>query len=367
MKKKQQKTKAMIPPDKGKPQAARQRLLGDIRTLIEQARSQVAQSVNAALVALYWHIGHRIHQEILRGKRAEYGAEIVASLAAKLAPEFGSGFGEKNLRRMIQFVQVFHEEQIVATLSRQLGWSHFKEIIPLKDPLQREFYAEICRVERWSVRQLRQKIGGMLYERTALSRKPADLIERELKELREQDQLTPDMVFRDPYFLDFLGLRDSYGEKDIEAAILREMESFILELGVGFAFLARQKRISVDDEDYYLDLLFYHRGLTRLVAIELKLDKFKAADKGQMELYLRWLDKYERRPGEESPIGLILCAGKSEEQIELLQLDRSGIRVAAYLTELPPRELLRKKLREARTLARERLVRESLSVSEADE
>ena len=163
------------------------------------------------------------------------------------------------------------------------------------------------------------------------------------------------MVFRDPYFLDFLGLKDAYSEKDLEAAILREMEQFILELGAGFAFLERQKRISVDSEDYYLDLLFYHRKLQRLVAIELKLGKFQAADKGQMELYLRWLDKYERTQNENPPIGIILCAGKTSEHIELLELDKSGIHVAQYLTELPPREILEQKLHDSLRLARQRL------------
>ena len=253
---------------------------------------------------------------------------------------------------MIQFTQVFKDEQNVATLSRNLGWSHFVEIIPLKDELQRNFYAEMCRVERWSVRQLRQKINGMLFQRTALSKKPTRLVKEELTALREQNKITPDLVFRDPYFLDFLGLKDTYSEKDLEEAILRELESFILEFGIGFTFVARQKRITVDDEDYYIDLLFYHRTLRRLVAIELKLGKFKAADKGQMELYLRWLEKYEQQSGEGSPIGLILCADKSDEHVELLQLSKSGIRVAAYLTELPPRTLLQKKLHEAITLAK---------------
>ncbi len=331
-----------------------QSLLHDLRDIITSGREAVARTVNSALVMIYWKIGQRIHQDILQGKRAEYGEETLPKISAQLVVEFGSGFDLKSLRRMVQFVQIFSDEQIVATLSRQLGWSHFKEIIPLKDPLQRDFYTEMCRIERWTVRQLRKKIGGMLFERTALSRKPEKLIEEELKALREEDKLTPDLVFRDPYFLDFLGLKDTFSEKDIEAGILREMEKFILELGQGFCFVARQKRISVDSEDYYLDLLFYHRLLRRLVAVELKLGKFKAADKGQMELYLRWLEKYEMQPGEEPPLGLILCAGKSEEQIELLQLDKSGIRVADYLTELPARELLRRKLHEAVRLAQAR-------------
>jgi predicted nuclease of restriction endonuclease-like (RecB) superfamily len=334
---------------------ADEKLLGDLRNLIQEARQDVARSVNSALVMLCWKVGERIRKDILKEKRADYGERILPTLSAKLEVEFGQGFNEKSLRRMVQFAEIFCDEQIVATLSRQLGWSHFVEIIPLKDQLQREFYAEMCRVERWSVRILRQKIAGMLFERTALSRKPDELAKQELAALRDGDKVTPDLVFRDPYLLDFLGLKDTYSEKDLETAILREMEAFILELGVGFTFVKRQKRITVGEDDFYLDLLFYHRKLHRLVAIELKLDKFKPAYKGQMELYLRWLEKYEQQPGEDSPIGLILCASKSEEQVELLQLGKSGIRVAAYMTELPPRDLLRKKLHEAIILARARL------------
>lgn len=248
---------------------------------------------------------------------------------------------------MIQLADVFPDEQILVSLIRHLSWTHFIALIPLKDSLKREFYAEMCRMERWSVRTLRRKIDSMLYERTALSRKPEKLIEQELETLRQEDLLTPDLVFRDPYFLDFLGLKDAYHEKDLEAAILRELEAFIMELGAGFTFVARQKRIIVDDDDFYMDLLFYHRDLRRLVVIELKLGKFRPEHKGQMELYLRWLDRYERKQGEESPLGIILCAGKDDERVELLELNTAGIHVAQYLTILPPKELLRQKLHAA--------------------
>lgn len=330
-------------------------LISDIRRLIETARHNVAVTVNAGLTVLYWQIGSRIRQDILKEKRADYGKEIVATLSQELTKEYGNGFSYSALTRMVRFAEIFPDTQIVATLSRQLSWSHFKEILPLKKPFQRDFYAEMCRVERWSVRTLRKKIDGMLYERTAISKKPEKLVKKELAALREEDRLTPDLVFRDPYFLDFLGLKDTFSEKDLETAILREIESFILELGVGFSFVARQKRITIDDEDYYLDLLFFHRKLKRLIAIELKLGKFKAAYKGQMELYLRWLEKYEKEPEEETPLGLILCAGKSSEQIELLELDKSGIKVAEYMTELPKRELLEQKLHKAVELVRKRL------------
>jgi predicted nuclease of restriction endonuclease-like (RecB) superfamily len=330
-------------------------LISDVRELILQAREGVARALDSGLTVLYWNVGQRIRREVLREKRAEYGQRIVSALGIQLEREFGRGFGEKNLRRMIQFAEAFPDERIVAALRRQLGWTHFKAIIPIADPLKRDFYAEMCRVERWSTRTLEKKIDSMLFERTALSRKPAKLAEMELKQLREEDKVTPDLVFRDPYILDFLGLKDTYAEKDVEAAILREMEAFILELGVGFCFVARQQRMQIDDSDYYLDLLFYHRKLRRLIAIDLKIGKFDAADKGQMELYLGWLKQYACEPDEAEPLGMILCAGKSEEHIALLELQKSGIHVASYWTDALPKKELERKLHEAVRLARTRL------------
>jgi predicted nuclease of restriction endonuclease-like (RecB) superfamily len=332
-----------------------ERLFGDLRRLIDESRSSVAQTVNSALVWLNWKIGRRLWDDILKQKRADYGEQIVSAVSRQLTEEYGRGYSEPNLRHMLRFAELFPDEMILYTLCRELSWSHFRSLIYLNDSLQREFYLEMCRVERWSVRTLQQKIQGMLFERTALSKKPEKLARQELAALRDSDRLTPDLVFRDPYFLDFLGLRDTYSEKDLESAILRELEAFMLELGVGFAFVDRQKRITVESEDYYLDLLFYHRKLRRLVAIDLKLGKFQAADKGQMELYLRWLERHAMEPGEETPLGLILCADKSDEYVELLRLEESGIRVAAYLTGLPPRKLLEQKLHEAIRTARARL------------
>lgn len=330
-------------------------LLGDLRQLIAEARQDVARQVNSALVLLYWRVGRRIRQDILKEKRAEYGQEILPTLSAQLSAEFGPGYTARNLASMVRFAEAFPDEAILHTLCTKLSWSHFRLIIYLDDDLKRDFYAEMCRIEFWSVRTLEKKIAGMLFERTALSQKPKKLIRDELDSLRAKDKLTPDLVFRDPYFLDFLGLKDRYLEKDIEDAIMREMENFILELGVGFTFVARQKRIQVDSDDYYLDLLFYHRGLRRLVAIDLKLRDFRPGDKGQMELYLRWLAKYEQRPGEDSPLGLVLCAGKKQETLELLELEKSGIRVASYWMKILPKRLLQRKLHEAIQHARERL------------
>jgi len=330
-------------------------LFQELRDLIDETRAKVATAVNASLTMLYWRIGKRLNEDVLQGERAAYGEQLVVDLSRRLSKEYGRGFSPTNLRRMIQFATVFPDEQIVVSLIRQLSWTHFLALIPLKDPLQREFYAQMCRVEGWSVRTLREKIDSMLFERTALSRKPEDLIRKELATLRAEDRLTPDIVFHDPYLLDFLGLHDHYLEKDLEDAILREIEAFLLEFGTGFTFVARQKRITIDGDDYYIDLLLFHRGLRRLVAIELKLGDFKPAHKGQMELYLRWLAKYEVQRGESQPIGLILCAGKKEETIELLELDQSHIRVAEYLLELPPKETLARKLHAAIQRARARL------------
>lgn len=330
-------------------------LLGDLRNLIDDARQKVASAVNSELTLLHWRIGQRIHKQVLSGQRAQYGKEILPTLSAALVQDYGRGFNEKNLRRMVQFAEVFPDESIVVTLSRQLGWSHFVELIPLKLPSQREYYAEMCRIERWSVRTLRERIDSMLYERTALSRQPDALISQELATLRETEQMTPSMLMRDPYVLDFLGLQNTWHEADLEAAIVREMEAFLLELGAGFSFVARQKRIQLDGDDFYLDLLFYNRKLRRLVAIELKVGDFKAAYKGQMELYLRWLDREEREPDELSPLGIILCTGKKSEQIELLELDKSGIHVAEYLTALPSREVLAARLQLAAARAKQEI------------
>jgi predicted nuclease of restriction endonuclease-like (RecB) superfamily len=341
------------------PAASADQLLGDIRTLIEAARQQVARAVNSTMVGLYWHVGKRIREDVLANDRAEYGRQILQTLSKKLIAEYGRGYSPTNLSWMTRFAEAFPDERIVAALSQQLSWSHFVEIIPLDNPLKRDFYAEMCRLERWSVRTLRHKIDHLLFERTAVAKKPEKLIELDLAALRDEDRLTPDLVFRDPYFLDFLGLTGSYSERDVEQAVLRELEAFILELGTDFAFVARQKRMTVDDVDYYLDLLFYHRRLRRLVAIDLKIGQFQAADKGQMELYLRWLEEYEMQPGEEPPLGLILCAGKTEGHVRLLKLEESGIHAAQYLTELPPQEVLERKLLDAIHLARERLARQS--------
>ena len=336
-------------------------LLSELRDLIEAARQHLAQTATAPQPMLYWHAGQRVQREVLKNERAEYGEKIVSTLSTQLVAEYGQAFGLRSLRRMMQFADVFPDEKIVAALAPALSWSHFIEILPLKQPLEREYYAELCRVERWSVRTLRERIGSQLYLRTAIAKQPEAVVKAELNHLRDGGQMTPDLVFRDPYMLDFLGLPQDYSERELEDAILREMERFLLELGVGFTFVARQKRISVGADDFYLDLLFYHRHLKRLVAVELKLEKFQPAHKGQMELYLRWLDQHDRAAGEEAPIGLILCASKDAEQVQLMDMESSNIRVAEYLAHIPDMQVLQAQLHRAVELARERATRGMLS------
>ncbi|NMG45147.1 DUF1016 family protein [Aromatoleum toluvorans] len=333
-------------------------LVAELRRLIDGARQRAAAAVNAELTLLYWQVGERIHRDILGGQRAGYGEEIVAALGRQLSAEYGRGFSVKNLHHMVRFAEAFPEAQIVSTLSRQLAWSHFLELIYLKDPLARDFYAQMCVQEGWSVRRLRERKDTMLFERTALSRQPEQLLTEELAALRGGGDISPPLVLKDPYILDFLGLNDRYLEKDLEDAILREIEQFLLEMGAGFTFVARQKRLQIDNDDFYIDLLFYNRKLRRLVAVELKIGEFRAEYKGQMELYLRWLARHEQEADENSPLGIILCTGKKQEQIELLELDKSGIHVAEYLTVLPPREALQAKLHQSVAAARQRLLQD---------
>ncbi|MCT1523871.1 PDDEXK nuclease domain-containing protein [Sphingobacterium hotanense] len=324
-------------------------LFNELSRLIEQSQLQIVIKVNSALTMLFWHIGYRINQNILQNKRADYGKQIVVTLSRQLTEKYGRNFEEKNLRRMLQFAEQFSDEQIVGTVSRQLSWSHILILLPLKNFEAKLFYANYVAKSGLGVRELRKKISAKEFERTSIAN---------LQNTSNHPAIQNN--FKDPYFLDFLGLQNTYLEKDLEEAILRELEAFILELGKGFAFIERQKRMIIDGEDFHLDLLFYHRNLKRLVAIELKLGKFEAKHKGQMELYLKWLDRYEKKEGELPPIGLILCAESSREQIELLEMHKDGIMVAEYWTELPPKKQLEKKIHSILIEAKERIDRNRL-------
>jgi predicted nuclease of restriction endonuclease-like (RecB) superfamily len=326
-------TNALMPSDY-QPSTA---LLADLGEIIGRGQSQAIAAVNSALTLTYWQVGKRINEEVLQGARATYGGQIVDLVAQDLFGRFGRGFEAKNLRRMMQFAEIFPDAQIVAPLVRQLSWTHFLILIPLKTQEARLFYAEQAAQGRWGKRELSRQIERKAFERAGIADGKLALA------------AAPDLAgtFKDPYFFDFLGLQAGYLENDLEQALIRELEQFILELGKGFAFVERQKRMIIDGEDFYLDLLFYHRRLKRLVAVELKIDRFNAAHKGQMELYLNWLDRYERQTDEAAPIGLILCAHAGTEQVELMNMQKDNIMVAEYWTELPAKAVLEKKLHTA--------------------
>ena len=327
-------------------------LYSRIVSLIEDAKRNVVANVNREITLLYWNIGKDITKNVLKNERAEYGKFVIEELSNKLILNYGRGYGKRNIFRMIKFYEYFPDFRIVSTLSKQLSWSHFVVLLQIEDSLKREFYITMCLNEHWGVRTLRERIASALFERTAISKKPEKTIKNELQLLREENKMTPDLFFRDPYVLDFLNLKDTYSEKDLENAILNELEKFILEMGNDFAFMGKQKRITIDGEDYYIDLLFYHRKMKRLVIIELKLDKFRPEYKGQVELYLKWLDKYGKAEGEESPVAIILCASKSKMMTELLGLDNSNIHVAEYLTKYVPTKMLEQKLLDSIKIAK---------------
>ena len=324
-------------------------LFNELSQLIEQSKKQISYHANSVLTQLFWKIGHRIASHILDNQRAEYGKQIVVTLSTQLVNAYGRNFEERNLRRMIQFSETFADFGIVSTLSTQLSWSHFVTLLPLDSFEKQLFYADKIASEAWSVRVLRDQIKNKSYER-------ASIANTQLPETHADSH----NLFKDPYLLDFLNLRNDYLERDLEQAILDELEKFILELGKGFAFVERQKRMIIDGDDFYLDLLFYHRKLKRLVAIELKVDKFRASHKGQLELYLKWLNQHERQEGENAPIGIILCTEASKEQVELLEMHKDGIMVAEYWTELPQKKELEEKIHQALIEAKERLERKNL-------
>ncbi|GIB55637.1 hypothetical protein VCSRO188_0133 [Vibrio cholerae] len=327
----------------------------EVAALISNAKQRAAAAINNEITLLYWQVGNRIRQEVLGGGRADYGKQVIATLASELTAQYGKGWSKRNLAQMVKFAEVFTDAHIVQALSAQLSWSHFVILCAIDDPLKRDFYTSMAMQERWSTRTLDERIGALLFERTAISKKPDETIVAELTELRVSGQYNKNLLLKDPYILDFLELNDRYLEKDLEDAILRDIEQFLLELGAGFTFVARQKRIQIDNDDFYIDLLFYNRKLKRLVAIDLKLEKFKHSHKSQMELYLSWLKKYETEEGENPPLGIILCSSKKQEQIELLEMEGSDIHVAEYLTRLIDVELLEQKLQHSIANAKQRL------------
>jgi predicted nuclease of restriction endonuclease-like (RecB) superfamily len=329
-----------------------QMLYGNIAGLIKQAKTKVAITANTELTMLYWKVGKSVHQFVLQGSRAAYGKQIIINLSEMLTLNFGSGWSDKHLRHCLHTAETIEEEQIIYALQRQLSWTHIKTISYEDNPIKRQFYLEMAISQRWNTRTLADQMDKMLFERTAIAQQPSEQIQQALQELTTEDTINPDLFFKKSYVLDFLNLQRSYSEEDLENALISNIQEFIQELGNGFAFVERQKRISVDAIDYHLDLLFYHRKLRRLVAIDLKIGKFKPKYKAQMELYLKWLERYEMQTGEEKPIGLLLCSQGNTEHIELLMLDEKEIKVAQYLTELPSKEWFADKLHRAVEIAK---------------
>lgn len=332
-----------------------QQLFSDVCCIINEARRHVATYVNEEACLMNWRVGKRIKEDVLSGKRAEYGKQVLVNLAKRLTEQFGAGWSHKKLLHCLRAAETFTEEEIVSASRRQLTWTHLKTLMYISNELERKFYMEMCRIEHWDTRTLAEKIDSQLFQRTAISQRPEDVIRCELSNLAETNEIHPDVVFRSAYFLDMLGLPNTYSERDLEDSILNSLVEFIHELGSDFTFVDRQKRITVDAEDYYIDLLFFHRGLRRLVAIDLKLGKFKPTYEGQMRLYLRYLNANERKAWEEEPIGLILCSEGNTEHIQYLMMDeKSDIRVAQYYTQLPDQQLLADKLQRAIAIAREK-------------
>ena len=323
-----------------------------VAEIIDDAQHVVVVYVNKHANLMFWHIGHFINEDLGYRKYSAYGDKIFATLSQRLTNHYGKGYTYSAVTRMMKVARIYHDEEMFATLSQTLTWSHFLELISIEDSTKRLFYQQMGIAEHWSVRQLRDKQDQMVYERSLLAAKPEDDIVKILEKV-SPTHMEPDAVLRNSYVLDFLGLSGYYSEEDLEAAIAKQLEAFILELGQGFAFLERQKRFSIDGTDYYLDMLFYHRKLKCLVAIDLKLGKFKPQYKGQMELYLKYLQKHDMQPDENPPIGLLLCSEGNTEHIELMMLNEDRIKVAQYLTCLPNKQWFIDKLNRSILIAKE--------------
>jgi predicted nuclease of restriction endonuclease-like (RecB) superfamily len=305
-------------------------LVIEIKKLIETSKN-IAVSVNTEMTLLYWNIGKRVNEEIEQYNEEIYGKKIVATLWLQLSEAYGNSFSEKNLRRMMQFAKIFPDEKFVVSVIRQLSWTHLLAVIPIEDPLKRDFYIEMCKIEKWSVRTFRERINSMLYERTAISKKPELTIKNELDLLKNEQKLTADLVFKDPYVLDFLNLKDTYSEKDLEGSILVELQKFIIELGSDFAFLARQKRISIDNEDYYIDLLFFNLKLNCYVVFELKAHEFDPKDVRQIKWYMELINNEIKEPTHQPTIGIILSKNNDHLMVEyMLSNNQDPLGVATF-------------------------------------
>ena len=372
-----------------RPAPAYDALLGEIAGLLEEARRTSARAVNALMTATYWEIGRRIVEFEQAGKvRAEYGGAVIERLAEDLTRRFGRGFSRQNLQQMRQFYLAYPPQAICQTLSGESGaagilqtlsgestdqaivptlsgespslatlarafplpWSAYVRLLAVKNESARRFYETEALRGVWSVRQLDRQIQSQFYERTALSRDKAALLAKGAR-ARPEDTVTPEEEIKDPYVLEFLGLKDEYSESDLEEALIRHLETFLLELGGDFCFAGRQKRLRIGDEWYRVDLVFYHRRLRCLVLIDLKLGRFTHADAGQMHTYLNYAAEHWTRPDENPPVGLILCAQR-DETLARYALDNlpNKVLAAEYRTLLPDEKMIAAELDQTRRI-----------------
>lgn len=340
---------------KGMPENGPENLFHDVCGIIDNVRGEVASYINTRVCLTKWEVGRRIKEDVLYNQRAEYGKQIIRHLAERLTKKYGNGWSFHSLQHCVRAAYTFSREEIVYATRIQITWTHLRSLMSIKDPLARQFYIEMCQIEHWDSRTLDRKIDSLLYENTAISRRPEDVIKRELAEAGKTKALTPDLIFRSSYVLDMLGLPDKFAEADLETAIRNQFELIMHEIGGNdFALVERQKRITVDAIDYKADFVFFHRSLRRTIVVDLKIGKFRPDYEGQMLLYLRYINRHERHEWEESPIGLILCSEGNTEHVEYLILDESSpIKVAQYYTQLPDRKLLAEKFQRAITIAKE--------------
>lgn len=329
-----------------------QRFIGDVRRIIESSRRQAVRSIDFARVQMYWHIGRRIIEEEQGGKaRADYGKYTIRNLAKALEPEYGSGFGLRQLERARQFYMIF---PIASTLRTQLNWSHYKLLIAIENNDKREYYELETVNNAWTARQLERQISSLLYERLLLSNDKESV----MAVARGERQLErPEEVIKDPMVLEFLGLdhKAAYYERDIESALLTHISDFLLELGKGFTFVARQKRLLIEDDEFFADLVFYNRLLHCFVIVELKTGKLTHQDLGQLQMYVNYYDRIERQPDESPTIGILLCTDKNDTAVRMtLPEDNKTILASRYQLYLPTAEQLAQEVEEAKRIEEQR-------------
>lgn len=317
-------------------------IITDIKQIIAQSRENAVRAVDFQRVWMYWHIGKRIFEEEQQGQeRADYGAYLIKYLAQQLEPEFGSSFSHRNLNWYRQFYRTF---PIVNALRSQLNWTQYRLLLRLNDPDKREFYIAESIKNHWSSRQLERQINSSLYERLLLSNDKASVLAVANNELLPSD---PKQIIKDPMVLEFLGLQreSAYYEKDLEQAIITHLQEFLLELGNGFSFVARQKRLHLDGDDFFVDLVLYNRLLQCFVIIELKTHKLTHQDLGQLQMYVNYFDRIEKLPRENPTIGILLCADKNDSVVKFsLPENQQQIFASQYQLYLPSEELLRQEI-----------------------